>query len=265
MEKKTEKADVKTLFLAREIVKDLTPEQCKWWLLNRAFANDFPDVNDRKQDRISAARGQELLYDQLVADHGWHFHNRWYSIPNDMKYNMNVFDPSIGSYICQVDDSLTESKENQGLQKLNKARDHDGIAARKRLPSGATFTPIPEAWHFHNRWYSLGMETINTTPRVKVLTNTKKKQFWFTLTSLPQSTNSYFDGGSRDQYTVINVITGRHFTPESGHYPWTTKNDYTLQSGDVLMVTGMCCGKPRTPHFMCLPEDNQRVRNWLGI
>jgi len=70
MTRKTERANARTLVLAREIVKDLTPEQCKWWLLNRAFADNFPDVNANKQDRIDAARGQELLYDQLVADHG---------------------------------------------------------------------------------------------------------------------------------------------------------------------------------------------------
>ena len=70
MDKKTERADARTLFVAREIVKAMTPDQCKWWLLNRAFDNEFPDVNARKQDRVAAARGQELLYDQLVADHG---------------------------------------------------------------------------------------------------------------------------------------------------------------------------------------------------
>ena len=70
MTRESERAHEPTLKTAREIVKDMTPRQCKWWLLNRAFADNFPDVNANKQDRIDAARGQELLYDQLVADHG---------------------------------------------------------------------------------------------------------------------------------------------------------------------------------------------------
>ena len=70
MTRTSERAHRPTLISARKIVKDMTPDECKWWLLNRAFANNFPDVNANKQDRINAARGQELLYDQLVADHG---------------------------------------------------------------------------------------------------------------------------------------------------------------------------------------------------
>lgn len=109
------------------------------------------------------------------------------------------------------------------------------------------------------------METYNITQKVKDVTGSRKKRFYFSLVSTPQSTDSYWSGGSRDQYSLVNLNTGINSFPPAGQYPWTTENRYTLQPGDVLIQTGIFCGKPATPHIKCLPENNQKVRTWLGI
>ena len=108
------------------------------------------------------------------------------------------------------------------------------------------------------------METLNMTEGVKRLTHSKKKTFWF-MTSRLICTNSYLDGGSRSEWRVMNLDTKADFIPSPGHYPWTTANDYIFQPGDVVIETGLFCGKPATPHFHCLPADVQRVKAWLGV
>ena len=108
------------------------------------------------------------------------------------------------------------------------------------------------------------METLNMTVKVKELTDSKKRDFWF-MTATKVCTNSYLDGGSRSEWRIINLNSKLDFAPSPGHYPWTTPNDYILYSGDVVIETGLFCGKPATPHFHCLPSDIQQVKAWLGV
>jgi hypothetical protein len=108
------------------------------------------------------------------------------------------------------------------------------------------------------------MNVYSTTPKVKELTGTRKRDFYLNLRQ-SISTDSYWDGGSRTQYEVLNIDTGARFIPPAGSYPWTTQNIYTLKPGDVVIATGVFCGKPARPSFSCLPEDNDRVKKFLGI
>jgi hypothetical protein len=64
------RADKELLKESRAIVAGLTPEQCKWFLLERAFANNYPDVNESNLHKVIAAEGQQLLHDQLIGDFG---------------------------------------------------------------------------------------------------------------------------------------------------------------------------------------------------
>ena len=59
-----------------------------------------------------------------------------------MKFKMYSYDPAIGTFCCLVSDKPMESKEEEGLWNLNKAREHDNLAPRKRLPIDTTFTEI---------------------------------------------------------------------------------------------------------------------------
>ena len=104
-----------------------------------------------------------------------------------------------------------------------------------------------------------------TTEKVKQLTGTRKREFSLDTTTRPQNTDSYWSGGSRSEFFVHNLDTRANFTPPAGRYPFTERNDYTLQPGDVLIETGTFCGKPATPRFLCRPEDLERVKTWLGI
>lgn len=58
------------LKVSRSIVQNMTPEECKLWLLNKILVSDFPDVYERKQDRIAAVKSQEMIYDELIANFG---------------------------------------------------------------------------------------------------------------------------------------------------------------------------------------------------
>ena len=100
---------------------------------------------------------------------------------------------------------------------------------------------------------------------VRGLDGERKRDFTLSLSSRPQfNTASYWSGGSKDYFTVINIHTGARSTPPAGTFP-NFDAHYSLQAGEVLMQTGLCMGKPMAPRFHCLPEDNNRVRNFLGL
>ncbi len=110
------------------------------------------------------------------------------------------------------------------------------------------------------------MKRYKITPRVKELaTNTRKREFSVSSGYTKICTDTYSDGGSISYWTVINTKTGAYHIPNRGTYPWTVPNDYTLQPGDVVMETGMFCGKPMAPRFCCRTEDEAAVLKWLGV
>jgi hypothetical protein len=104
-----------------------------------------------------------------------------------------------------------------------------------------------------------------TTEKVKQLTGTRKREFSLDTTTRPQNTDSYWSGGSRSEFLVHNLDTHANFTPLMGRYPFNEPNNYELNPADVLIETGIFMGKPATPHFLCRPEDLERVKTWLGI
>lgn len=90
----------------------------------------------------------------------------------------------------------------------------------------------------------------------------RKKSFY--VSTFPESgmnLASYWDGGSKDFYTVTELATGKHFEVASNH-PYFEKDrpSYlkTLPPGYVVLRTGFFCGKISTPHVYLNPEDMPR-------
>lgn len=78
------------------------------------------------------------------------------------------------------------------------------------------------------------------------------------------NTASYWDGGSKTTYTVINMLTGKTGFPPTGSYP-TFQAEYLLGPQELMMETSVFCGKPGTPRFECRADDEQLARKFLGI
>ena len=103
------------------------------------------------------------------------------------------------------------------------------------------------------------------TNQAKSLSGSRKKQFGFAADSTrPENTASYWDGGSKTTYSVINMLTRQSGYPPTGSYP-TFKAEYTLNPQELLVETSIFMGKPGTPRFTCRPEDEQLARKFLGI
>ena len=96
----------------------------------------------------------------------------------------------------------------------------------------------------------------------KSLTGSRKKRFGvYGSTSL--STASYWSDGSKSTFSVINRNTGASHYPPTGSYP-SFQASYTIQPGEVVIETSIFCGKPGTPRFYCLPEEEAETLKWLG-
>lgn len=110
------------------------------------------------------------------------------------------------------------------------------------------------------------METYNMTPKAKAITNSRKRKFYFHKRTVgaPNNTASYWDGGSRDVYSVLNIMTGQSKTPPVGQYP-TYQASYTLEPNEILICTGTFLGKPATPSITCRVDEEMAVKQFLGI
>lgn len=108
-------------------------------------------------------------------------------------------------------------------------------------------------------------QTAKTKALLAGTDSARKRDFRFsTLTRNQVGTASYWDSGSRDCYTVINMTTGARITPPVGSYPMF-QAEYTMQPGDLLVQTGIFLGKPSAAYFHCLPEDENKARMFLGL
>ena len=66
----------------------------------------------------------------------------------------------------------------------------------------------------------------------------------------PEKFRSYWDGGSRDEYTAFR--NGSRIQIPVGGAPFFTPEpaEWVPQAGDVLVIHGTFCGKPSTPHIV---------------
>ncbi len=96
----------------------------------------------------------------------------------------------------------------------------------------------------------------------------RKKTIWACEFSGPMNVNSYWDGGSRDEYKLVHLATLRVIPFPSTHpvYDRTSSgarcgemvvND--LPEGTALVSGGTFCGKPATVTIHLRPENMVRL------
>jgi len=104
------------------------------------------------------------------------------------------------------------------------------------------------------------------TTRARDLSGSRKKQFRFSEGHSVVNVDSYWDGGSKSEYSVFNIDTGLNIHPQ-GNHPFGAHGrlGYQLIAGDVVIETGTFAGKPATPCFMCRFDDASRVLDFLGV
>lgn len=111
--------------------------------------------------------------------------------------------------------------------------------------------------------------TFKTTHKVKQLTETRRKSFFIMphLVSAGQVLLSYWDGGSKSVYSVVNILTGLHYLPpvHGGLFDKSEEKEWVPAPGDVLICCGTFCGKPSYPNFSCLEADVTALKTFLGV
>jgi hypothetical protein len=92
------------------------------------------------------------------------------------------------------------------------------------------------------------MHTINNNETLRALTGSRKKRVFIHVVKdgSEQNTASYWDGGSKHTYSVLNMSTREHKNTPAGSYP-QFKASYTLLPGEILIKLGTFNGKPATP------------------
>ena len=115
---------------------------------------------------------------------------------------------------------------------------------------------------------------------LKLKQNAKSKAFTgslkhslFVIETDTVSPASQWDGGSRSQWTFINLddkIAGCSHNKKPYDFKIATgflerSQTQTIPLGCIVLETGISCGKPMTPYIRCNPEDVSRLREFLGI
>jgi len=111
------------------------------------------------------------------------------------------------------------------------------------------------------------MTKYNATPRIRELTGSRKCKFFLStiLPGNPVSHNSYWDGGSRSYYSIHNISTGQSIQPNCNPgFPALASRTSVLKDSEILVETGVFCGKPSTPSITCNEPDLDKVLRYLG-
>jgi hypothetical protein len=113
------------------------------------------------------------------------------------------------------------------------------------------------------------MEQLTMTQDVKSLLSqvdpkaSRKRSFFFSLfPAKGMDLDSYWSGGSRDYYAIIELATGKRHDVGSNHPMFEAgKPRYlgTLPEGFVLLQYGVFCGKTATPYVYLNQADAPRL------
>lgn len=109
-------------------------------------------------------------------------------------------------------------------------------------------------------------ETMTATRESKNLTKSNKRKFFLSTTTKDKEHNcaSYWDEGSKSNYSIYNYLTKQWRSIPTGSYP-TFKATCQLENFELLIKTGIFCGKEATPHITCLEDELENVRKLLCL
>jgi len=81
----------------------------------------------------------------------------------------------------------------------------------------------------------------------------RKKKYFLSQLHYPMDMDSYWSGGSRDVYHIVDVITKKVARLPSNHPVFEPGRPYTLArplpENFIVIQTGVFCGKTATPHI----------------
>ena len=89
----------------------------------------------------------------------------------------------------------------------------------------------------------------------------KKRKAFIQSRTEKSLSNTYWDGGSRSSYTIVNIITGQITTcaqyapPQFGGTEPVVKIDNDI----AIIETGVFCGKPATASVFVSPENYNKL------
>jgi hypothetical protein len=103
------------------------------------------------------------------------------------------------------------------------------------------------------------MTKLPMTPQVKAIVAridercARKQSFYLsTFPPLGMQVASFWDGGTKHEWTIIRSSDGRCVTLPENHPAFQPDRPYfmtALPAGHILLQTGTFCGKPATPHI----------------
>lgn len=76
-------------------------------------------------------------------------------------------------------------------------------------------------------------------------------------------TASYWDGGSKSDYLVINLDNNKETIPPAGEYP-NFSAYYPLKQGEMMIEYGIFMGKQSTARVSYFPSDSERVKQYFN-
>jgi hypothetical protein len=89
----------------------------------------------------------------------------------------------------------------------------------------------------------------------------KKRKAFIQSRTEKSLSNTYWDGGSRSSYTIVNIITGQITTcaqyapPQFGG----TEPVVEIDNDIAIIETGVFCGKPATASVFVSPENYNKL------
>ena len=103
-----------------------------------------------------------------------------------------------------------------------------------------------------------------TTKIVKSITGTKKREFNLATceAGTERNTASYWDGGNRNYYSILNIKTGQTKNCPTGVFP-NFDAKIKLENDEILIQTSS--GKSSFARITCLENDYENVKAFLQV